>query len=106
MTDKRINAAIAEACGWKRVFHSCAFGILIGEHPHHKAYQPAPNFCNDLNAIHEAEEILSDLDYDLFLGSLIELCIVVGRERINSATARQRAEAFLRTIGKWEEVQP
>ena len=71
-----------------------------------------PNYLNDLNAMHEAEKVLT-------LGQRViyadNLCIIwTGRDDravpiwfwITEATAAQRAEAFLRTIGKWEEAKP
>jgi hypothetical protein len=83
MTDKQINQRIAELT-------NCA---------------GHGNYCTDLNAMHEAEKVLTD-----------EQCVFVRlhlRERLEThaasrytwhATARQRAEAFLRTLGKWEEA--
>ena len=59
------------------------------------------DYLNDLNAMHEAEERLSREQWDtcmIFLGEIV-------REEKGRchATAAQRAEAFLRTIGKWVE---
>ena len=88
----------AEACG--------DFALDCGQ-------QSIPNYSNDLNAMCEAE---STLEEDLFeekyvveLGRLFypkghgpwkwrecPACIV-------KANAEQRAEAFLKTIGKWED---
>jgi hypothetical protein len=88
MTDKQINAAIAEACG--------KVPTIYGEW-----YPPVPEYCTDLNAMHVAESVLTIIEQDEYwnflwdvTGSKFELC---------HATARQRAEAFLRTLGKWEE---
>ena len=85
MTDKQINIAIAEACGWKHKPINCG----------------GANYCVDLNAMHEAENILSqdeaEIIYPKFLGAYRE------PNKAIRATARQRAEAFLRTLGKWEE---
>lgn len=68
-----------------------------------------PDYPNDLNAMHEAEKTLSDADYNEYIHVLNSVCISTaeagmkqGRSRIMSATARQRAEAFLRTLGKWK----
>ncbi len=87
MTDEQINIAIIEVIS---------------------AIQPwrfAKDYVNDLNAMHEAEKtldtVMKRLDYLDYLFSLtgdeVQMC---------NATARQRAEAFLRTLGKWEEEQP
>jgi hypothetical protein len=99
MTDEQINAAIADACGW---VPDCDRGICWDQNGN--AIITCPNYCADLNAMHEAEKVLTD-----------EQCVFVRlhlRERLENhpasryswnATARQRAEAFLRTLGKWEE---
>ena len=67
-----------------------------------------PNYPFDLNAMHEVESILNAdqmVSYDYHLDRVVGN----GRQGLNieyflwSATASQRAEAFLRTIGKWEE---
>ncbi len=70
------------------------------------------DYTGDLNAMHEAEELL---DYDQCLSFEDELCDVTKKENdaaeipppwrfsVAHATAAQRAEALLRTIGKWEE---
>ena len=71
-----------------------------------------PDYLNDLNAMHEAEKVLSPAnqlasgesqwsEYLVWLG----FC---GKNKTHvvygcvTATAAQRAEAFLRTIGKWK----
>jgi hypothetical protein len=67
-----------------------------------------PDYCNDLNAIHEA--VLSVLnvassqlnwDYCRILGEVTGSGEHVTTALVH-ATAAQRAEAFLRTINKWE----
>jgi hypothetical protein len=74
------------------------------------------DFLNDLNAMHEAEKHLDSngrwLDYTHALAELVtpdqnnEYRTTLNWTivwPILSASAVQRAEAFLRTIGKWEE---
>jgi hypothetical protein len=113
MTDKQINAAIAEACGWTDIRNSGVWHnfALWGLPPQVKSlketssdYIPVPNFvpnyCADLNAMHEAEKTLTIEqwhDYVDFMPSQWECAV--------HATARQRAKAFLRTLGKWEEAK-
>ena len=93
MTDEKINAAIAEACGRK--------GNLICRDLNGDLWQSdLPNYCTDLNAMHEAEGVLSDdqlwdMAYTLETQSPLNF----------RSTARQRAEAFLRVLGKWEESE-
>lgn len=67
-----------------------------------------PDYLNDLNAMHEAEKTLAPIKIRRYVGELwFTMCEdnVAGQMEIGTihATARQRAEAFLRTIGKWEE---
>jgi len=65
-----------------------------------RTYQPLPpDYLNDLNAMHDAEKRLEAEDnhaYGCYCSDLYE-------EHGNtvSLTAAQRAEAFLRTVGKW-----
>jgi hypothetical protein len=95
MTDKQINAAIAKACG---ICHSDEHGPL------YKTDQgwvvDCPNYCTDLNAMREAEETLKGKQFGTYG---IALNDIEGSLWGIRATARQRAEAFLRTLGKWEE---
>jgi len=78
-----------------------------------------PDYLNDLNAIREATAILPDLASDDNgadqLGYCEWLATVVGAKwgssnahdmwLIVNASAAERAEAFLRTIGKWRDDQ-
>ena len=82
MTNDQINWAITEA---------------IGADPHWKC---AEDYCNDLNAMHQAEHTLTYVQLCRYIDLLIEFS-----PEAAVATSRQRAEAFLRTLGKWEEVQ-
>jgi hypothetical protein len=125
MSDQEINIAIAEAQGWKVSGHPeleerAATFIM----PEKWIMDPAgelrfrhhiPDYCNDLNAMHEAEKVLTPThnpcagesqwsSYLAWLGycgenntSEVFQCV--------HATARQRAEALLRTIGKWKEAR-
>lgn len=94
MNPEQQRIAIAEACGED---NDSIYRDLI------------PNYLNDLNAMHEVEKVLtrqlSHIDYwqkgyGRFQTLLAEFTITP-----YSATASQRAEAFLRTIGKWEEAK-
>jgi hypothetical protein len=95
MTDGQINAAIAEACG------------IVGKDQYGPLYQTpdgwvvdCPQFATCLNAMHEAEHKLPYVQLCNYIDLLIEFS-----PEAAVATSRQRAEAFLRTLGKWEEVQ-
>lgn len=104
MTDEQINIEIAKHLGWTAIAFSYGIGVI--------GIPPAKNECDpvhlksvmwtaDLNAMHEAEKVLKNLD--LYEEKLAD--IWGGTLYLFNATARQRAEAFLRTLGKWEEVQ-
>ena len=66
-----------------------------------------PDYLNDLNAMHEAEgfvcaQDIKDMHVGRYQSTLIEVC---GVPYPFHAKAAQRAEAFLRTVGRWEETQ-
>ena len=107
MTDKQINAAIAEACGWTQVNAEHCSGRA--PNVEYVGSEFIPNYCNDLNAMHEVEMVLTKeqiREYQTYMYDMAcEIDNTCGRWMPYSATARYRAEAFLRTIGKWEETQ-
>ena len=117
MSDEQINIAIAEACGYEWVSNGwgCrflgspterSFGPDTQSPLCEDAYDSAPNYCNDLNAMHEAEKIiLNDLKTWRQYVDLIRVQSAKSVNPIFHLTARQRAEAFLRTIGKWEDAK-
>ena len=94
MTNQQINQAIAEACG------------IVGKDKYGPLYQTAegwvvdcPQFCTDLNAMHEALKTLPpdqlwDVAYSLPMETMLGFM----------ATARELAETFLMVIGKWEST--
>ena len=100
MTNEQINIAIVEACGWKQVEgEECFF-----DNGTEQVYiENIPDYCNDLNAMHEAEKVLEEKrlvwKYEMTLTRN-------GGNGFNwskiHATALQRAKAFLKTLGKCE----
>jgi len=70
-----------------------------------------PDYLNDLNAMHEAEETLQShhlcYEYNNKLYNILGNTVGNRADKPHHwtwhATAAQRAEAFLKTIGKWEE---
>ena len=75
-----------------------------------------PDYLNDLNAMHEAEKSLSKFQLQKYGEHLQEIvnyyCVGVVSDyprdfmclaMIAGATAAQRAEAFLKTLGLWED---
>jgi hypothetical protein len=99
MTNQEINIAIAEACG---IISRDDCGPLYKTDE--GWIRNCPDYCHDLNAMHEAEMSLPETS---FLDWVQEMeTMFYGPEwRMNlyRATARQRAEDFLRTIGKWND---
>ena len=115
MNPEQQRVAIAEACGWS---HKTLDNETYWWHdennkslpPSDDGMRACPNYLNDLNAMHDAEKVLTneqDLEYSCALEQVVEGRFVTNNSedmrRLRSATASQRAEAFLRTIGKWEE---
>jgi hypothetical protein len=107
MTNEQINITIAEACGWREVYlnQNMPWGFNIG----FNYSQRIPNFCGDLNAMHEAEKTLILTKRGEYLWHLALICCNYEEGsrtfETTTATARQRAEAFLKTLGKWEGAQ-
>jgi hypothetical protein len=103
MTPEQQRIVIAEACGWenvaprivKNVKHQ-GDDITVGIWSDNGWI---PDYLNDLNAMHEAEKVLVSLQWVSYLKRLQTLCDESVTWPIH-ATAAQRAEAFLRTIGK------
>lgn len=93
MTDEEINIAIAKACGWELTPN--AWWYKAGE------YLPfVPDYCNDLNAMHEAEKVLKGGMRSKYDAELTLICLR-DYNFIWESTARQRAEAFLKTLNLW-----
>ena len=110
MSPLKQNVTIAKACGWE----------FIADYSHGKDQPPEyttvtpegkhlcgyyPDYFNDLNEIHEA---VKSLPQNLKPRYFAYLCAIVsgaislhGYAEATEATAAQRCEAFLKTIGKW-----
>lgn len=105
--------AILKACGWTQL----NFGSLtVWKHPETPKNvnlgerdiiqsSSLPNYLNDLNAMYEAEKVLN---MPQFMDYISELSLLVSHNKTSSpcgrtvtATAAQRAEAFLRTLNLW-----
>lgn len=103
MTPLQINRAIAEACGWKQT----SKGWWVNDNEG-TDYQPEPpDYHSDLNAMHEAEGTLPVDERTTYFQRLYDVTYHPndwshGFAQI-TATAAQRAEAFLRVLGKWED---
>jgi hypothetical protein len=105
MTDEQINAAIAEACGWTDIFEHPEFGLMGVAPETHGCRTAIEDYTYDLNAMHEAEKLLKgNPQIATYVWHLENRAGDTNKNIMAThATARQRAEAFLRTLGKWEE---
>jgi hypothetical protein len=113
MTPEAQRIAIAEACGWTHFIKATwttapglgrqfKEGDTLAIVPGRSMHEPLPDYLNDINAMHEAEKVLvqgNQIDGTVSYGNkLMRICGT--HEACIRATAAQRAEAFLRTIGK------
>jgi len=118
MTTDEQQIAIATACGWKianpendRADYRHWTPPNCVARPKYMYLDRPPNNLNDLNAMHEAEQVLTEKQQRDFCFRLL-LKLVDGSltSDLNDhfiflhATADQRAEAFLRTLGLWQET--
>ena len=110
--------AIAQAAGWtdcRLVIKGAGGGTRSptahGKPPNRKYEAPCPRYTIDLNAMHQAEEVLKDKGlFSSYLSNLALVCgfkaqgdeawnrLHVGLEKVVSATALQRAKAFKETL--------
>ena len=90
------RTAIAEACGWTDIAFDRGW-IKAGDGTTQCAI---PNYLTDLNAMHFAEQSIRR-DHDVYGLYLSHLNRTAPECRVH-ATPAQKAEAFLRAIGKWE----
>ena len=100
MTNEQINVAIIEACGWEPR-KDAEGNIIAWQSPGaYRAFSPddLPDYCNDLNAMHEEEKSLTSAEQCRKYADILD-----DENGGHFATASQKAEAFLKTIGKWEE---
>ena len=108
-TDDELNRIIAEWMGWRNFI---TLGGVVNGWPETPPTvlvlkvpgpDPVPNYCRDLNAVHEAERALSNGTlssvYDRFEIHLAEVCFLEGHRRnMIHSSARQRAEALVKVI--------
>lgn len=141
MTDQEMQSSILSALGWVPEFvpsnkeiaaakdgtgqYEGAAGYPIGSGPlggmqatwwknPKGEFETPPDYLNDLNAIREAENVLTEDQQERMMERLHYLVRDDWSKRmlktteafewcICHSTARQRAEAFLKTLGKWKE---
>ena len=118
--------AIAEACGWRDIKHTDHEDVDIGsrsiiyssgltgvppEFIHQENRLIIPDYLNDLNAMYVVEyKLLSGKIYELYYNQIAKLSPPCDSNTaqfaafaVCNSTAAQRAKAFLRTLGKWED---
>lgn len=123
MTPEAQRMAIAEACGkfttsaikkehlrWDSQSNGAYYLGHFSDGSIRPCYSgPLPDYLNDLNAMHEAEKVLNKKQQVWYLQKLTQVrfksgvsgmidCMI---DKTTFASAAQRAEAFLKTIGKW-----
>ena len=101
MSPEAQRIKIAEACGWMLSSPNLEYKWL---NPDTKWSEPElPDYLNDLNAMREAEGTLNSNQWEAW--HRIASCDFLTDEQpwFVRLTSAQRAEIFLRTIGKWED---
>jgi hypothetical protein len=116
MSPEKQRIATAEACGWvmktEQVNHTGGYQWTETREfwvsPTGKRGE-LPDYLGDLNAMHEAEEVMTEMQRCDYSNHLYDLARkhqeVTEKWSYLSMPAAQRAEALLRTIGKWEDEQ-
>lgn len=115
LTKQRIT--IAENCGWKR-YNPEGLDAYNLDYPD----KPFPDYYYDLNAMHDAEKYVGIHDRNnlqlrvKWVNNLRKVVAVdcpknnIGAPIVSdidliNATAAQRAEAFLKTLGLWKQSE-
>lgn len=100
--------AIAKACGWRRDRHGDWISAKGDYNYDSDEFPCLPDYLNDLNACHEMEKILKPEQWIPYVNAIFPEHDHNQLFRIGSimhATAAQRCEAFLRTLGLWKEIK-
>lgn len=122
MTPEQINVAIAKACGWTAI-KNCNTSVggycarspdgeidytNLGGSEDAAILISCPNYYGDLNAI---RSVVRTLPGEQTVSYVKELRLIIERAddlrtvhwfAVVEASAAQRAEAYLKTIGKWK----
>lgn len=115
MSPEAQRIVIAEACGWNQRLwdkdsrqRPTTPALKWFGPSGHESRRPSylPDYLNDLNAMHEAEKTLRDYAIGVYQDWINRIVpnspeYVGGLFAVIHASAAQRTEAFLRTLGKW-----
>lgn len=111
MSDEEMLDVIRKACGWVlEPAGKDSFGVYYAafwRHPDKPGIHTTPDYLNDLNAMHGAWLTLDRKQRIAFSDYLREVIVYQGMSAFKedgdalceNATARQRALAFIKTIG-------
>jgi hypothetical protein len=113
MTPEKQRIAIAEALGWIDCHRSFAGfddgdGIMerryIGIPPNHLTHRQIPYYLSDLDAMAEAEKVLDNNQAAKYVQTLTSIASQSDKPAVAflTATAAQRARAFLETLNLWK----
>lgn len=115
--------AIAEACGWTECVYVESIGLAKGfpplnNTPSYGTYENGmaqlPDYLNDLNAMHKAEQTLWEKDWTSRHDFVDKLARIISPTHgyhqqsgidLLDATAAQRAEALSAVINQWEKTK-
>jgi predicted RecB family nuclease len=115
MTPTEIRIAMAELDNWTNLAYrngNRLSGFQKAGYYADRTNVAVPDYPNDLNAVHRVEERLVDSECQkcTYIDKLVQVTkadqhIAGGIVYwcVYHATARQRCEAILRTVGKWKE---
>jgi hypothetical protein len=112
MNPEQQRIAIAEACGWRiesdgaNTFvyspnKTSGTGYRMNDIRHPKIIKLLPDYLNDLNAMHEAIMSLT-LEEQCNMTEILRKDVIKFTAPTITATAAQRAEAFLKTLNLWK----
>ncbi len=108
MTPEEQRSKIAEACGWNNVDDVSWIGRVPESDTGGNRYRVIHDYLNDLNAMHEAEKVLGPFGTEIwakYARNIRKGDVVALSGELIHATAAQRAEAFLKTLGLWKEEE-
>jgi len=107
MTPEAQRIAIAEICGWER--NAKGYWKRPGTRGYDWSSVFIPSYSTSLDAMYEAEQVLDAIQRREFVRLLHpdkHQHHFDADWTVCHATAAQRAEAFLRTLGKWKDDSP